>query len=141
MAFFLCAEAQTAPAFSRCPDAGNWPYYHPLLRYKGGFWVIKQHFYGKFPKPGFETMADNTGIVRIRFWVNCHGEAGDYSVECCDFDYKPATVNPEIIKHLLHLLAELKDWIPGQLEGKTVNNHKFFAFRIDHGKLVDLLPK
>jgi len=137
----LHAAAQTPVPFSKCADAEDWPYYNPRLKYEGGFWEIKNHFNTKFPNPAFEKLPKNTGIVSVHFWVNCKGEAGDYTVQCCDFDYKPAEVHPEIVKRLVQLTSELKNWIPGAIEGKTVNNHKFFTFRIDHGKLVDILPK
>lgn len=135
------AQTASAPAFSLCADAENWPYYHPALKYRGGFWEIKNHFNTKFPNAAFEKMPKNTGIVSVHFWVNCKGEPGDYTVQCCDFNYKPAEVHPEIVKRLVQLTTELKDWIPGAMEGKVVNSHKFFTFRIDHGKLIDILPK
>ena len=109
---------------------------------QGRFWEIKRHFYAGYTAAPFAYVPDNSGIVRIRFWVNCKGQVGNYSVECYDLGYALGRVNANIVSHLMGLLVQLKDWIPATGEnGVAVNSHKFFAFRIDGGKLVDILPK
>lgn len=115
------------------------PYYYPELEYKGGFYEIKKYFYSEY-----EQIEDgrNTGIVRIRFNINCNGESGNYEVETCNLDYKNKKMNKKIIKQLLKLTKNLTNWIPAKNEdGAFINSHKFFAFKIVNGKLEDVLPK
>lgn len=134
--------SQADTIFRRCPDVPDYPYYHPKLRYEGDFWAIKKHCYEGFADEAFASLPDNTGIVTVHFWVNCHGQSGDFQVECCDFDYKPVLVNGRIVTRLLELVAGLNGWIPARFEnGQVVNSHKFLSFRISKGKLTDILPQ
>lgn len=135
--------AQTADTvFSRCPDVPNHPYYYPKLRYEGDFWAIKKHFYEGFPTEEFAVLSNNTGIATVHFWVNCRGMSGDFRTECYGHDYKPIVLHERIVRYLVERTARLRGWIPARFEnGQVANSHKFFTFRIDHGKLVDILPQ
>jgi hypothetical protein len=124
--------------FELC-DASLHPYYYPELKYEGEFYAIKEHFYGRYQSV---ENGSNTGIVRIRFQVNCTGETGRYNMETYDNNYRKIDIESEITNQLMQLTQELDGWIPGKNdEGETVNSHKFFAFKITEGKLVDILPK
>jgi hypothetical protein len=51
-------------------------------------------------------------------------------------------INTQITAQLLELTKGLKYWIPAKDDDeKIVNSHKFFAFKIVNGQLVDILPK
>ena len=51
-------------------------------------------------------------------------------------------MSKKITKQLLNISKTLDDWIPAYDEdGNSVNSHKFFAFKIVNGKLIDILPK
>lgn len=116
-----------------------YPYYYPSLKYKGGFYTIKQHFYKNYI-PVLD--GNNSGIVRVRFHVNCKGEAGNYSTETYSLSYQSIELNSKIVNQLESLLKELQDWIPAiDDEREVVNSHKFLAFRIKDGELVEILPK
>ena len=115
------------------------PYYHPNLEYSGGFHEIKKHFYDNYKDIG---VPNDTGIVKIRFNVNCKGESGDFYTETYNLDYKGITIDEKVTKQLLDLTKTLNDWIPAYNEdGNSINSHKFFAFKILDGKLIDILPK
>lgn len=144
VALLLGAKAQHADtAFALCADAPNYPYYHPKLRYEGNFWAIKKHFYEGFQADEFVALPNNTGLVTVHFWVNCRGISGDFQTACYSFDYKPILVDKRITDRLVVLTAGLHGWIPAEFEksGQVVNSHKFFTFRLEHGKLVDILPQ
>lgn len=116
-----------------------YPYYHPQLNYKGSFYAIKEHFYTNYKSVN---SSKNNGIVKIRFHVNCKGEAGNFKLETYSLDYNSIEMNNQITKQLLDLSQMLEDWIPATDEnGNTVNSHKFFAFKIINGELTDILPK
>ena len=128
--------------FSLCDDGKTYPYYYPELEYKGGFWEIKQHFVMDYPMEQFQALNNNTGILTVKFNVNCKGETGDFSLQFCDFNYHAIKINQEIIDYLLNKTKTLDNWIPGQdEEGNVVNSHKFFSFRIKEGVLLEILPK
>ena len=129
-------------SFSLCEDVSTWPYYHPELKYKGGFWVIKEHFKSTYPTTKMQVLKKNSGIVTVRFKVNCKGEMGEFSLIQYDLDYQKTTLNKIITDYFLTKTKELKDWIPPKNEeGKIVNSHKFFSFRLINGELIEILPK
>lgn len=138
-----CQSEQAKEAeldFSMCASTDTWPYYHPTLNYEGEFYTIKKHFSEKYNKP-FWTQ-NSTGIVRVSFAINCEGQTGNYKVETCDYDYKPISVDRDIVEQLLGLTKELNAWIPAKSEeGQIVNSHKFFAFKLQEGDLIEIMPK
>ena len=115
------------------------PYYYPSLKYKGGFYEIKKHFYENY-KPTYGEK--DTGIIRIQFQVNCHGETGNYKIQSYNLNYTTTRLSDKITKQLLLLTKGLKEWIPATNDmGENIDSHKFFAFKLVDGKLKDILPK
>ncbi|PCI93398.1 MAG: hypothetical protein COB15_16485 [Flavobacteriales bacterium] len=137
----IFSQQKDAP-FTLCDDGSVHPYYHPELKYKGGFWEIKQHFQSTYSTAKFQVLKNNSGIVTVQFNVNCKGETGDFKIRQCDLDYQPITLNKKITDYLMTKTIELKDWIIAKDEdGKIVNSQKFFSFRIKEGILLEILPK
>ncbi|KZS39725.1 hypothetical protein AWE51_08725 [Aquimarina aggregata] len=132
------ASCNSNNSFELC--AGNThPYYHPILKYKGGFYEIKKYFYKNYRT---SHGANNSGIIRIQFQVNCLGESGNYDIETYNLEYDDSVIDRKIMKQLVDLTKELTGWIPANNEeGNAVNSHKFFAFKIIDGQLKDILPK
>jgi hypothetical protein len=124
--------------FELCPGK-KWPYYHPTLKYQGGFYEIKKHYYNNYKSIDSPS---NTGIVKISFNINCEGQSGNYLIETYSLKYNNVSISKKITKQLLDLTKTLIYWIPASNEdGDTVNSHKFFAFKIVNGKLTDILPR
>lgn len=124
--------------FKLC-SGSKYPYYYPFLKYEGGFYEVKRHFYDNYKPIKGEK---NTGIVRIQFQVNCNGITGNFKVETYDLDYNNATLNASIIEQLLQLTMSLKKWTPAVTDdGEIVDSHKFFAFKLIDGELKDIMPK
>ncbi|WP_024741906.1 hypothetical protein [Tenacibaculum maritimum] len=117
----------------------KWPYYYPTLEYKGGFYEIKKHYFNNYRTI---VSPNNSGIVKIRFNINCKGISGNFHLETYSLEYKNTVISKKITDQLFFLTKSLNNWIPGRDEdGETVNSHKFLAFRIVNGKLIDILPK
>ncbi len=115
------------------------PYYHPTLNYNGGFYEIKKHYYNNYKSI---VSTNNTGIVKVRFNINCEGKTGNYFMESYSLNYKNITISKKISEQFLNLTKNLRGWIPAHDEdGNRINSHKFFAFKIINGKLTDILPK
>jgi hypothetical protein len=115
------------------------PYYYPELKYEGSFYAIKQHFLDDYKE-----LIDSqfNGIVRVRFHVNCRGEAGNYQIETYNLNYKDISSKNKTSQYFLTKTKELQSWIPGKDEdGDSVNSHKFLSFRIVKGELTEILPK
>jgi len=127
-----------SPNFELC-GGGLHPYYHPQLNYQGSFFAIKNHFYKGYKEVNSE---NNDGIVRIRFHVNCKGQTGNFTWDTYSLDYDSIKLDDRITDQLLALTQQLDKWIPAKDEdGSALNSHKFFAFKISDGQLIDILPK
>jgi len=128
--------------FKLCEQVETYPYYTNKVTYKGGFWVIKQHYRTKYPTNTFQKLKNNSGIITIQFKVNCKGQAGNFIIKQCDLNYEPKILANEITTHFLEETKNLKDWIPGKDEnGNNVNSYKFFSFKIKNGILLEISPK
>lgn len=128
----------TSSDFHLCTNDKH-PYYYPPLEYKGGFYEVKEHFF-----KGYEEIKgkDNTGIIRIKFQVNCKGETGNFEVETYSLSYKKMNLNKNIVEQFVRLTKCLDNWIPAiDDNGGNVDSYKFFAFKIIDGKLQEILPK
>jgi hypothetical protein len=128
--------------FTLCENGGVWPYYHRELKYKGSFWEIKKHYQSEYPIAKFQNLKNNSGIITIQFKVNCKGETGEFALQQYGLNYQPTTLDEKITNYFMEQTKQLKDWIPlKDQEGKTINSHKFFSFRIKAGDLIEILPK
>lgn len=135
---FCWACNSTTNEFDLCSGKLH-PYYYPELTYTGDFYAIKKHYYTNYKEVN---APNNNGIVKIRFHINCKGESGNYKVESYSFDYATTEIDSNITEQLIQLTKSLTEWIPAQNEdGDAVNSHKFFAFKIKNGQLIDILPK
>lgn len=134
---FSCNSSQKDD-FKLCFDKKH-PYYHSHSNYEGDFYEVKKHFYDNFKEIHGE---NNTGIVRIRFQMNCLGKTGNYEVETYSNNFEKIVIDDEITKQLIQLTKDLQRWLPVVNDsGERVDSHKFLAFKLEKGKLIDILPK
>lgn len=138
-----CVYAQNNDEFVLCGDQLTHPYYHPELRYTGGFWEIKNHFQTNYQESKYTNLENNSGVVTIQFVVNCAGKTGKFVTQSCDLNYSENQVNSLIVDDLLHLTKELTNWIAAKDDDTKVkvNSHTFLSFRVVNGKITEILPK
>jgi hypothetical protein len=115
------------------------PYYLTGLDYKGGMFAIKEKYKNEYipVKKGV-----NSGIVKIRFDVNCLGETGNFEFETYNLKYESTTLNDSIVNQTISIAKNLGNWIPGTNdENETINSFKFIAIKINNGEIKEILPK
>ena len=115
------------------------PYYLTGLDYKGGMFAIKEKYKSEYipVKKG-----ENSGIVKIRFDVNCKGETGNFEFETYSLSYEPVTLNDSIVNQTVSIAKRLVDWIPGvNGDGEKINSFKFISIKLDDGEIKEILPK
>lgn len=83
---------------------------------------------------------DQSGLIRIRFIVNCEGKAGRFRVLQSDFDYQEKEFDGEIVTQLLSITKGLKNWKVLVRNGVPVDYYMYLIFKIKEGQLIDILP-
>ena len=115
------------------------PYYLTGLNYEGGMFAIKQKY-----KEEYITVKKgrNSGIVKIRFDVNCKGETGNFESETYNLKYESTTMNDSIVNQTVLIARNLNNWTPGiNDDNENINSFKFLAIKVINGEIKEILPK
>jgi hypothetical protein len=127
-----------------CTFFGNkaiFPYYHPISPSNGkDFYTVKKEFH--------KIITDQTtfnGIITVNFFINYKGDTDFYNIQICDLQYKPLSITKDIellCSQILQAVKQTSPWKP-QLDelGNPINSRKFYSFRFNNGKLIEILPK
>lgn len=127
-----------------CLFFGNrpiFPYYHPTSPSNGkDFYTVKQDF-----RKVITTETNFSGIITVNFFINYKGETDFYKTQICDLDYKSLPVSTDIellCSQILQAVKQTSPWKP-QIDEKRnpINSRKFYSFRFNNGKLIEILPK
>lgn len=140
---FTSSFSQDAKVLDSCCKNNIVPYYHidSPLHYKDGFYALKLFITENYIKTDFSKISNNSGIVVIHFKVTCDGIVKNITHECFDYDYNVIDLNPSIIEVLEKSVAELKNWKIGLNENKEpLCYHKFLAFKLQQGQIIEILP-
>jgi hypothetical protein len=109
------------------------------VQYKGEKPAIDQYF-----KENYQLVESNqSGLIRIRFIVNCKGETGRFRMKAMDQDYQPVDFDQAITDQILRLTKEMEGWLPIEME--EMNNTKwdyyqYLIFKIDRGDIIEIMP-
>ncbi|GJM35511.1 MAG: hypothetical protein DHS20C18_45120 [Saprospiraceae bacterium] len=112
-------------------------YYNKGPRYPGGLYSINNLFKDKY-KP-LRNARRQTGLIRIRFVVNCAGEAGLFETLELDNNYQEKKFDQRISDQILEISKTLQSWIPAtNREGKNIDHFKYLTFKIKDGKIIEI---
>jgi len=127
------------PNFKLCDEDRVFQYYNfgKGLLYKGEKIKLIEHFTNGLK---VKEQKDETGFLTIRFIVNCEGKSGRYRVQGMDNDYKEKKFNENLTNKLLSLTKQLDGWIVGEYEGKAYDYYQYLTFKIEKGKLIEIMP-
>lgn len=127
------------PTFKLCDETRVFQYYNfeNGLQYKGEKVKIIEHFAAGFKSSGTE---NESGFLTIRFIVNCNGQTGRFRVLGMDDDYQEKAFSESLTNQLLNLTKQLDGWIVGEHKGKTYDYYQYLTFKIENGKLIEIMP-
>ena len=99
--------------------------------------TLIQHF-----QKGYKAVKNSkeSGLIRIRFIVNCKGEAGRFRVLSMDSEYQRKEFSKKITNQLLTLTKSLKSWKPMQARGNFRDYYQYLMFKIEDGQLIEIMP-
>lgn len=106
------------------------------VQYKGGKPAINALF-----SSGYRSVKVNqSGLIRIRFVVNCSGATGRFRLLSSDLNYQPYQFSPEITEQLLQITKSMNGWQPKVWKEIKVDYYQYLIFKIENGKLTHILP-
>lgn len=127
------------PNFTLC-DEKNTKQYHNLyeeMQYEGEKYALDNIFATQF-KPSEE--AKDSGMIRIRFIVNCKGETGRFRLMSSGYDYKKKQVDKAITDQLMTITKSLKGWkILSDKKGPK-DYYQYLIFKITDGQIKEIMP-
>lgn len=86
------------------------------------------------------TVKKESGLIRIRFIINCKGETGRFRIISSDYNYKEITFDRNITKQLLNITKNLKGWQVFERKGKPRDYYYYLIFKMDKGVITEILP-
>ena len=124
--------------FKNC-NIGRVPQYYSYN--KKPFLYEKLHF-EDFIRASYKEPKNSqeSGWLRIRFVINCKGNAGRFRLLGIDKKFDEVTFSEEIADQLLKLTKQYKNW--RILEYKEMSSDYYFyvVFKINKGKIEEILP-
>ena len=106
------------------------------LQYEGEKKAIVEEFSNKY-KP---VASDDSGLVRIRFIVNCKGETDRFRMIAMNNEFEEKKFDARITHQLLSITKELSGWkiLPGEEDAKDY--YQYLIFKIESGKITEIMP-
>jgi hypothetical protein len=107
------------------------------LQFNGEKSKIIKHFEKHYSAAKFK---GESGYIRVRFIVNCEGNAGRFRVQEMDLSLEPKTFGNGLAKELLKITGSLQGWGIATYEEQVFDYYQHLVFKIEDGKLTEILP-
>lgn len=132
-------ELSDADDFKLCNDESQvYQYFNDGngLQYEGEKISIIETFKDQYS----EQEVGQTGLLRIRFIVNCEGVAGRFRLLGMDDDFKFKKFSNTISNELLRITKTLKNWQPKKVESQPIDYYQYLVFKLQDGRIIEILP-
>lgn len=86
------------------------------------------------------SVANQTGYIRIRFIINCKGDAGIYRVLSSDANYEPMEFDKELVGQLIEVVKKLDGWQTITKNDNPLDYYMYLIFKIEKGQIIEILP-
>lgn len=84
--------------------------------------------------------SSESGLVRIRFVVNCKGEADRYRLLTADLNYQPSEIDQRITDQLMKITKSLDGWETKYIRERPVDYYQYLLFKIEDGQIINIMP-
>lgn len=133
-------DSLESPEFQLCNDENlAMQYFNDSkgLLYDGGMIAVYDTFKNTYVKP---VGVNDSGLVRIRFIVNCKGETGRFRILQSDEYYQETVLDEKITEQLLKTTQNIKGWQIKEYQNISRDYYQYLIFKIQGGELVKILP-
>lgn len=127
------------PLFKKCGEAQDYSFqYYNFggIQYEGEKITIQRDL----EKLNISGDKNLNSYLTIRFVVNCEGKTGMFRIDSMDFNYKKMPVDQNLGDQLLNFTQSLKGWVPKKAGNHPVDYYQYLTFKIEHGKISEILP-
>ena len=107
------------------------------LQYEGEKLAIIETFKSEYKPIQSEK---ETGLIRIRFIVNCKGQSGRFRTICMNNDYQKKDFDNRIINQLLTITKKLSGWRIMPDNSKPHDYYQYLIFKMESGQIKEILP-
>ena len=126
--------------FVVCDEDNVFQYFNlgDAIHYKGDKPMIINEFIANYDSTKVKR---ESGLIRIRFIVNCEGETDRFRMMQSDLNYKEKVFDKNISDQLMAITKGLDGW--GKKEkkdGTSVDYWQYLTFKIIDGKIVKIIP-
>jgi hypothetical protein len=125
--FQVCNEAYIVQYFNNSEG----------LEYEGEKIAIEKEFTNLY---NAKIVRKESGLVRIRFVVNCKGKTDRFRIIAMNENYAPHTFDSRLTQQLLAITKQLKGWKPKIYDGTRVDYYQYLIFKIKDGEIAEILP-
>lgn len=125
--------------FDICNEKNIFQYFNTGggLQYEGEKVAIEKIFKEKYRSTNVKK---ESGMIRIRFVVNCKGETDRFRIIASDDNYNEKIFDPSITNQLLAITKMLNGWKTKTLNGNKIDYYQYLIFKITDGRLKEILP-
>lgn len=120
------------PKFQLCNPDKVWQSYHLKSKQDETSIMVRKAFATKYKYN--EVWAKDSGLIRIRFIVNCNGVADRFRLLELDKNMKPAQFTNELKVHLMTIAKSIQ-WPTRRAWQQTVDYYHHISVRIADGKI------
>jgi hypothetical protein len=122
--------------FKMCNAGWVWQGYQLKTKMDETPLVVLREFKSQFqPKDEWK---NESGLIRIRFLVNCNGQVDRFRLLELDFDLNEKKFSESLSTHVL-AIARSMHWPTRRAQQQTVDYYHHFSVRIVDGQLVDII--
>ena len=131
------------PKFTLCKEDWVWQGYHLKTPMDETPKAVAQEFKSKYKYR--DEWKNESGLIRVRFLVNCQGQTDRFRALGMDDDLNEKNFNDNLVAHVIQLTREFA-WparraTPAgvRAQSQTVDYYHFVTFSVKNGKLVEII--
>lgn len=122
--------------FELCGKGRLIGYYHSAAPkiYRGTKLEFREFILSNFENNGFS----DSGILNLRFHINCDGQVGNMEVNELDNDFEKSSLTEELVDQLIELISQSKNW--ETFADEDYNYYMYLNFKIEDGNVTEIVP-
>ncbi len=127
------------PDFKLCYPKYVFQYFNNSggIEYNGEKIAIDKTFEKKYNS---EIVKKESGLIRIRFVVNCEGKTDRFRILGSDENYQEKEFDKSITDQLLTITKSLDGWNVKYYNDSVIDYYQYLIFKIKDGKILKILP-